>query len=118
MATPPSRSSPSRCRAPRPTVDTGAMTQMEDNLTATAEPGGEELWKNGSPNLRLLQEIDVRLSVEVGSAQLRIRDLLNLNEGSVVELDRQAGAPLDVFANGPLIRSEEQTSELQSLIRP
>src|SRR3546814_9923753 len=85
MATPPSRSSPSRCRALRPTVETGAMTQMEDNLTATAEPGGEELWKNGSPNLRLLQEIDVRLSVEVGSAQLRIRDLLNLNEGSVVE---------------------------------
>src|SRR3546814_14012467 len=72
-STPPSRSSPSRCRAPRPTVDTGAMTQMEDNLTATAEPGGEELWKNGSPNLRLLQEIDVRLSVEVGSAQLRIQ---------------------------------------------
>src|SRR3546814_5807700 len=95
MATPPSRSSPSRCRAPRPTVDTGAMTQMEDNLTATAEPGGEELWKNGSPNLRLLQEIDVRLSVEVGSAQLRIRDLLNLNEG----------------------RSEEHTSELQSIMR-
>src|SRR3546814_1950298 len=62
---------------------------------------------NGSPNLRLLQEIDVRLSVEVGSAQLRIRDLLNLNEGSVVELDRQAGAPLDVFANGTLIAKGE-----------
>ncbi len=80
---------------------------MEDNLAQTADAAGEELWKNGSPNLRLLQEIDVRLSVEVGGAQLKIRDLLNLNEGSVVELDRQAGSPLDVFANGTLIAKGE-----------
>lgn len=83
---------------------------MEENMTKTAEgaaPAGDELWKNGSPNLRLLQDIEVRLSVEVGGAQLKIRDLLNLNEGSVVELDRQAGAPLDVFANGTLIAKGE-----------
>lgn len=80
---------------------------MDDNQAQTADIAGEELWKNGSPNLRLLQEIDVRLSVEVGAAQLKIRDLLNLNEGSVVELDRQSGAPLDVFANGTLIAKGE-----------
>lgn len=80
---------------------------MEDNLATAEEPSGEQMWKNGSANLRLLQEIDVRLSVEVGSSQLKIRELLNLNEGSVVELDRQAGAPLDVFANGTLIAKGE-----------
>lgn len=80
---------------------------MDDSLAQSAENAGAEIWKNGSPNLRLLQEIDVRLSVEVGGSQLKIRDLLNLNEGSVVELDRQAGAPLDVFANGTLIAKGE-----------
>src|SRR3546814_7242235 len=103
-----SRSARSPCRATPQTVETGALRDMDDNLAKAAEGAGDELWKNGSPNLRLLQEIDVRLSVEVGASQLKIRDLLNLNEGSVVELDRQAGAPLDVFANGTLIEKGEE----------
>mgnify|MGYP003574943592 CR=1 FL=1 len=80
---------------------------MEDTIETAETAASEQAWKNGSANLRLLQEIDVRLSVEVGSSQLKIRELLNLNEGSVVELDRQAGAPLDVFANGTLIAKGE-----------
>lgn len=81
---------------------------MSDTETAAAEtPRGDDPWKPGSANLRLLQEIDVRLSVEVGTSQVKIRDLLNLNEGSVVELDRPAGAPLDLFANGTLFARGE-----------
>lgn len=80
---------------------------MDETENQTLPTSGEELWKNGGANLRLLQEIDVRLSVEVGASQLKIRELLNLNEGSVVELDRQSGAPLDVFANGTLIAKGE-----------
>jgi flagellar motor switch protein FliN len=54
-------------------------------------------------NLRLLQDVDVRLTVEIGSARLTLRELLALGEASVIELDREADALLDVFVNGTLI---------------
>ena len=47
------------------------------------------------------------LSVEIGSAQVSIRSLLQFNQGSVVELDRLAGEPLDVLVNGTLIAHGE-----------
>ena len=58
-------------------------------------------------NLRVLENIDVKLTVEVGSTEIRIRDLLRLNEGSVVELERLAGDPLDILANGTIIARGE-----------
>ena len=58
-------------------------------------------------NMRLLENIDVSLTVEVGKAQIKIRDLLRLNEGSVIELDRLAGDPLDILANGTMIAKGE-----------
>jgi flagellar motor switch protein FliN/FliY len=58
-------------------------------------------------NMRLLENIDVVLTVEVGSAEIKIRDLLRLNEGSVIELDRLAGDPLDILANGTMIAKGE-----------
>lgn len=54
-------------------------------------------------NFRLLQDVDVKLTVEIGSAQLTLRELLALGESSVIELDRQANELLDVFVNGTLI---------------
>ena len=54
-------------------------------------------------NLRLLQDVDVKLTVEIGSTTLSLRELLALGEASVIELDRQAGELLDVFVNGTLI---------------
>lgn len=58
-------------------------------------------------NLRLLENIGVKLSVEVGRTELTIRDLLRLSEGSVIELDRLAGDPLDVLVNGtPIAKGE------------
>ena len=58
-------------------------------------------------NLKVLENIEVKLTVEVGSSQLKIRDLLRLNEGSVVELDRLAGDPLDILVNGTMIAKGE-----------
>ncbi len=58
-------------------------------------------------NLRVLENIDVQLSVEVGRTEIKIRDLLRLNEGSVVELDRLAGDPLDILVNGTMIAKGE-----------
>ena len=61
----------------------------------------------GVENLKVLENIEVKLTVEVGSSELKIRDLLRLNEGSVVELERLAGDPLDILANGvPIAKGE------------
>lgn len=54
-------------------------------------------------SIAVLQEIDVRLSVEIGSTKLKIRELLSLNEGSVVELDRDSSQPVDILVNGTLL---------------
>ncbi|WP_136163012.1 flagellar motor switch protein FliN [Sphingomonas flavalba] len=54
-------------------------------------------------NFRLLQDVDVRLSVEVGATNLKLRELLAIGESSVVELDRHANELLDVLVNGTLI---------------
>ncbi len=51
--------------------------------------------------------VPVTLSLEVGRARIPIRNLLQLNQGSVVELERGAGEPLDVFVNGTLIAHGE-----------
>ena len=61
----------------------------------------------GLDNLKVLENIEVKLTVEVGSTELKIRDLLRLNEGSVVELERLAGDPLDILANGTKIAKGE-----------
>ena len=58
-------------------------------------------------NLRMLADIPVRMSVEVGSTQLRLSEVLGLGEGSVVELDRQADELLDIMVNGTLVARGE-----------
>ena len=58
-------------------------------------------------NFRLLQDVDVKLTVEIGSTSLTLRDLLALGEASVIELDREANDLLDVFVNGTLIAHGE-----------
>ena len=58
-------------------------------------------------NLRLLADIPVRMSVEVGSTQLRLAEVMALSEGSVVELDRQADELLDIMVNGTLVARGE-----------
>ena len=66
-----------------------------------------EAASTANEGLRLLENIVVKLTVEVGRAELTIRDLLRLSEGSVIELDRLAGDPLDVLVNGTLIAKGE-----------
>ena len=74
-----------------------AEAQVEETVTDKA----------GLDNLKVLENIEVKLTVEVGSTELKIRDLLRLNEGSVVELERLAGDPLDILANGVKIAKGE-----------
>ena len=61
----------------------------------------------GIENLKVLENIDVEMTVEVGRTEITIRDLLRLNEGSVVELDRLAGDPLDILVNNTKIAKGE-----------
>jgi flagellar motor switch protein FliN len=58
-------------------------------------------------NLDLLSGVSLRVSVEVGAASIKLADLINFAEGSVVELDRQVSDLLDIFANGTLIAKGE-----------
>lgn len=58
-------------------------------------------------SLDMLLDINVSLSIELGRARIDIRDLLKLNQGSMIELDRMAGEPLDVLVNGTLIARGE-----------
>ena len=77
---------------------------MNDELSETDATGAE---KSGAENLKVLENIEVELTVEVGRAEITIRDLLRLNEGSVIELDRLAGDPLDILVNGTKIARGE-----------
>jgi flagellar motor switch protein FliN/FliY len=61
----------------------------------------------GQINPEVLQNIPVTISIEVGRASLKIRDLLRLSQGSVVELDRLAGEPLDLLVNNTVVAQGE-----------
>ncbi len=74
-----------------------------ENLQDTGVRGSSA----NSPNMDVILDIPVTLSMEVGSTNISIRNLLQLNQGSVIELDRLAGEPLDVLVNGTLIAHGE-----------
>ncbi len=81
------------------------MAETEQN--ASTDTNQDSNLNIGIENLKVLENIEVKLTVEVGSSELKIRDLLRLNEGSVVELERLAGDPLDILANGvPIAKGE------------
>ncbi|MFT5422023.1 MAG: flagellar motor switch protein FliN/FliY [Candidatus Endobugula sp.] len=63
--------------------------------------------KSLNPELDIILDIPVTISMEVGSTSITIRNLLQLNQGSVIELDRLAGEPLNVLVNGTLIAHGE-----------
>lgn len=84
-------------------ADEWAAAMAEDKQGKPTESAA----KGGSPDLDVILDIPVRISMEVGSTAITIRNLLQLNQGSVIELDRLAGEPLDVLVNGTLIAHGE-----------
>jgi flagellar motor switch protein FliN/FliY len=79
-----------------------AQAAAFENLKDDASPqSGKDV------NLDVILDVPVTLSMEVGRTRIPIRNLLQLNQGSVVELDRAAGEPLDVFVNGTLVAHGE-----------
>ena len=81
--------------------DPAAATAHFDDLHPEHDPAATDL------NLDVILDVPVTLSLEVGRSRIPIRNLLQLNQGSVVELDRGAGEPLDVYVNGTLIAHGE-----------
>ena len=73
-----------------------------DNLEDTSGGLAED-----ESNLDIILDIPVNISMEIGRTQISIRNLLQLNQGSVVELDRLAGEPMDVRVNGTLVAHGE-----------
>ena len=80
-----------------------------------AEEEQAEVKSEGIENLKVLENIDVELTVEVGRTEITIRDLLRLNEGSVVELERLAGDPLDILINNTKIAKEFKSRRAMEL---
>lgn len=79
-------------------MDTADQTTAANPSPETARTGVD---------LGMLSSVKVAMTVEVGRAQITLHDLLRLNEGSVVELDRMAGDPLDILVNGtPIAKGE------------
>ena len=71
------------------------------------KPDAPDPGANRELNLDVVLDIPVTLSMEVGRSRISIRNLLQLNQGSVLELERAVSEPLDVFVNGTLIAHGE-----------
>tara|TARA_R110002020_G_scaffold165700_1_gene353301 strand:- start:93157 stop:93624 length:468 start_codon:yes stop_codon:yes gene_type:complete len=88
------------------TANSSPRMPMEE-FSASSAADGDQFDGTDSPNLDVILDIPVTISMEVGNTDITIRNLLQLNQGSVVELDRLAGEPLDVKVNGTLIAHGE-----------
>ena len=83
------------------------IPETEDTLATLDEPLTDMHAAEPDMSLDVILDVPVTLSLVVGHARIPIRNLLQLNQGSVVELERGAGEPLDVFVNGTLIAHGE-----------
>ncbi|MGB1967811.1 MAG: flagellar motor switch protein FliN [Litorivicinaceae bacterium] len=91
------------------------MSELEADDTVENEDsaGAEDQVEGGEANIpskmnrEVIENIPVTLAIEVGRASLKIRDLMRLTQGSVVELDRLAGEPLDIVVNDTVVAQGE-----------
>lgn len=81
--------------------------QAGKDKKATMSELRDDSMPSSDVNLDVVLDIPVSISMEIGRTKISIRNLLQLNQGSVVELDRLAGEPMDVLVNGTLIARGE-----------
>ena len=91
----------------QPAETTLAQSSQPANVFANLGPEVAGLSPEATRNLELVMDIPIQLTVELGRARMPIRNLLQLAQGSVVELNELAGEPLDVFVNGCLVAQGE-----------
>lgn len=85
----------------QPTENAAQAAQMEQLEDDAIKKSDEDA------NIEVILDIPVTVAMEIGRTTVSIRNLLQLNQGSVVELDRLAGEPMDVMVNGTLIAHGE-----------
>lgn len=86
--------------------------QVEQKLEQVAEAAGQvaaaaSAAQSGSSNMDVILDVNLHVIVEVGKARMTVQDLLQLGQGSVIELEKLAGEPLDIFVNGKYVARGE-----------
>lgn len=94
--------------------DDWAAALAEQTAASTPKPAGAEVFQplmnqgaGADSDIDMIMDIPVQLSVELGRTRLTIKNILQLGQGSVVELDGLAGEPMDIYVNGYLIAQGE-----------
>lgn len=80
---------------------------LQENSKTLRKPGGQTKDQKEGRGLNFLYDIPLQISVEVGRSKILLRDLLKMGEGYVIELDKLAGEPLDLYVNSKLIAKGE-----------
>jgi len=88
-------------------IEADDAVEKENAAGAEEQVGGAEAKIPSKMNREVIENIPVTLAIEVGRASLKIRDLMRLTQGSVVELDRLAGEPLDIVVNDTVVAQGE-----------
>ncbi len=79
-------------------AEAGAAGSLENlDLPDFSAPGGDQT--NGAAGLALLRDVNLNVKVELGRTRMFVEDVLRLNEDSVIELDKLAGDPVDIYVN-------------------
>ncbi|MBW9266033.1 MAG: flagellar motor switch protein FliN [Candidatus Thiodiazotropha sp. (ex. Lucinisca nassula)] len=88
-------------------LDEQVDSESDDKAAAASFDELQDESGNDAVNMDAILDVPVTISMEIGRTKINIRNLLQLNQGSVVELDRLAGEPMDVLVNGTLIAQGE-----------
>jgi len=83
--------------------DDSEISDVDFNSFSPGDSDSSELEDNSKKNLEMIYDIPVRVNAELGHTNLKIKNLLTLGAGSVVELERLAGESIDLLVNGVLI---------------
>ncbi len=83
------------------------VAKAAQDVAESASMGASNFNENDSPTLDYILDVTLQVSVEVGRARMSIQDLLQLGQGAVVELEKIAGEPLDIYMNGKQVAKGE-----------
>lgn len=85
------------------------MTQEKEAAGKPKAGGRGAAGAATAPNLAFVADVPLRVAVQVGQTRMRVRDVLALDRGSVIELDRAVGEPADVLVNGRVVARADLT---------
>ena len=102
------RSSPAPATVAAPTASTAAAVAELPEFGSVALPDFQQAIRDAQvSSIDLLRDVDLNVKIELGRSRMLVEDVLKLSEGSVVELDKLAGDPVDVFVNDRLVARGE-----------